>query len=360
VISPLPDGRILVTYNAVADRNDAYGQPGPAFVSEDGGVTWKKYAPDDPLLAVSHSVISEVLDGEFLCVPISPSIDVAEEKVKLPRLLGKMQVYGEALFYRLSECPQMVQEFMQKIPAVRWIPAKARWEREEVLWDTEEAIARTRKSDYVIPRPYIDNRIVRVGKKLYYPDFHLNHLQPDGSMPKNYAAWLMVSEDNGRSWRRKAQIAYDATGRLMMGEPSLVRTSTGELACVIRCAHHQPLPMLITYSRDEGKTWEQPGELYGFGVMPQTLLLENGILAVSFGRPGVHLLFSPDGSARKWSPPLSLIEGNRENINAHSCGYTRLLPVGKNGFLIAYSDFNWLIEKGERCKAIVIRRISVG
>ena len=31
-----------------------------------------------------------------------------------------------------------------------------------------------------------------------------------------------------------------------------------------------------------------------------------------------------------------------------------------DSFLTACSDFNWLIEKGERRKAIVILRISVG
>ncbi|MDP6505489.1 MAG: sialidase family protein [Planctomycetota bacterium] len=349
-ISALPDGRLLVTYNDTPDRNDAYGQPGPAYVSSDEGATWQKHVPDDPLLAISNSIISEVLRGEYLCVPMSPSLDVERDKIQLPRLACTANAYGQALFYRLNECPERVQEFIRSIPAVRWLPDKAEWRREEVSWDTGSALARTRKNDYVIPRPYIDNRIVRVGDRLLYPDFHLSHLLPDGSMPENFACWCMVSDDNGSSWQRLALIAYDETGELMMSEPSLVQTTGNELACVIRCTHHEQKPMLITWSSGGGEKWEKPVKLHDFGVMPQTLLLGNDVLVVSYGRPGVQLLISPDGSARKWLPPIQVADD--------SCGYTRLLALDDSSFLLAYSDFNWS-EEGQQRKAILVRKFNV-
>jgi hypothetical protein len=359
-ISYLPDRRILVTYNATADRNDEYGEPGPAYVSDDKGLTWENFRADEPLITVSHSVISEVLEGEYLCIPMTPSLDITKEKIELPKLFGKLYAYGEVLLYKLNECPKKVSDYMGQLPAARWNTKKSKWQRETVAWETKDVLARTRKNDYVIPRPYIDNRIVRVGDRLFYPDFHLNHQLPDGSPPKNYACWCMVSDDNGKSWRRHGLIAYDETGKLMMGEPSLVQTSKGELACVIRCSHHRQEPMLVTNSSDGGKTWEKPRKLYDFGVMPQTLLLGNGVLVVSFGRPGVHLMFSSDGLARKWHDPLPIIEGNRGNISAHSCGYTRLLPLDESSFLLVYSDFKWPHPKGGICKSINVRRIEIG
>ena len=358
-ISRLPGGQVLVTFNGGPDRDDFYGKPGPAYVSSDHGVTWNEYEPPAPLLTVSHSVISEVNGGESLCVPMSVSLDIEKQGVKLPPLSGKMHVYGEVLLYRLSECPDEVKKHLRELPAIRWSPREKRWCPEKVGWDTADALARTRKNDFVIPRPYIDNRILRIDGLLYYPDFHLNHLLPDGSHPKNYPCWCMVSRDNGRSWARHGLIAYDPSGELMMGEPCLAQTTDGKLVCVIRCADHQQRPMLITYSSDRGKTWGEPRRLFDFGVMPQLLLLPNKVMVLSFGRPGVHLMFSPDGSAKRWTEPVSVIAGNRSSISGHSCGYTRVLPVGDDSFLLAYSDFNWPGLHGKSCKAILVRKVVV-
>ena len=84
--------------------------------------------------------------------------------------------------------------------------------------------------------------------------------------------------------------------------------------------------------------------------MPQTLLLGNNVLVISYGRPGVQLLISPDGSARKWLPPIQVADD--------SCGYTRLLALGDSSFLLAYSDFNWS-EEGQQRKAILVRKFNV-
>ena len=41
----------------------------------------------------------------------------------------------------------------------------------------------------------------------------------------------------------------------------------------------------------------------------------------------------------------------------HTCGYTSLLPLAEDTFLIAHSDFEWRTSRGEPCKAILTRRI---
>ncbi|MDA0989671.1 MAG: sialidase family protein [Verrucomicrobia bacterium] len=358
-LSRLPDGRLLVTFNDRPDRDDAYGTPGPAYVSADGGLTWNRWTSPEPLLTVSHSVISQICDGEYLCVPISPSLDVIKSKVELPEVAGRMNVYGELMLYRLSDCSPDVQAYMTSLPAVRWSPASGAWERQTIAWDTREALIRTRPSDFVIPRPYIDNPLLKVDGMLLYPDFHLQHLLPGGKQPKNYACWCMMSDDNGRSWKRRGLIAHDPSGDLMMGEPCLLPTSDGKLACIIRCADHQQKPMRIAYSADTGKTWSDTQPLGEFGVMPQAALLANGVAVLAFGRPGVHLLFSPDGTAQEWVGPVSLIAGNPNAIREHTCGYTRLLPVSDDSILITYADFQHVGEDGRLSKAIVVRKIQV-
>jgi hypothetical protein len=358
-LSRLPDGRLLTTFNDRPDRDDAYGTLGPAYVSADEGRTWSKWDSPEPLLTVSHSVISQVYDGQFLCVPISPSLDIAKNKIELPAESGRMNVYGEVLFYRLSECSRDVQAYMTSLPAVRWSPVGGKWERQNIEWDTREALIRTRKSDYVIPRPYIDNHILKYNGMLLFPDFHLQHRLPGGGQPKNYACWCMMSDDNGRTWKRHGLMAYDPSGDLMMGESCLLPTSDGNLACIIRCADQQQKPMRIAYSSDKGKTWTETRPLGDFGVMPQAALLENGVAVLAFGRPGVHLLFSPDGMAREWLGPVSLVAGDPRAITEDSCGYTRLLPVSEDAVLIAYSDFKHVGQDGRIYKAILVRKIQV-
>lgn len=144
-----------------------------------------------------------------------------------------------------------------------------------------------------------------------------------------------------------------------MGEPSLVATPSGDLACLIRGTDHRQRPLLITHSRDDGRTWERPRELFPFGVMPQTLRLGNGVVVAAFGRPGMHLAFAEDPAARRWSPRLPLIAGDSKNVTEHSCGYTRLVPLDDRSFLIAFSDFQWPNERGEPRKAILVRRVTV-
>jgi hypothetical protein len=351
-ISRLPDGRLLVNINDGPDSDDWYGKPGPALVSEDRGTTWRKPHALEPLLTVSHSVISELYHGEFLCVPMSPAFDYGD-KTMHPEVFGKMDAYGEIGLYRLDGFPDGIRDYLRFIPSVRWNPILGKWHHELVTWEVDGALVRIRTGVGAITRPYIDNRILRFNGLLLYPDYHLLTALPDGSCPRNYTCKCMASDDNGKSWHRHGLIAYDETDDMMMGEPSMVQTRKGELACVIRCTDHRQRPMLITYSEDGGRSWEEPKRIYDFGVMPQTLLLGNGVTVLSFGRPGIHLLFSADGSARDWTGPFSLID------DPNTCGYTRLLAVDDSSFIIVYSDFDWSHPEGGECKAIIIRKIEV-
>ena len=118
--------------------------------------------------------------------------------------------------------------------------------------------------------------------------------------------------------------------------------------------------MVITFSADRGYTWEPVKPLHRFGVFPGLLLLENKILVCSFGRPGVHMKFSADGRGTSWSTPTMLL-APRKGLEdpMKSCGYTSLLAVGPNEFLIADSRFDHKDEQEQQRKAIVVRRVQV-
>jgi hypothetical protein len=85
------------------------------------------------------------------------------------------------------------------------------------------------------------------------------------------------------------------------------------------------------------------------------LQLANGVLVLSSGRPGVDLRFSTD-NGETWSQPKQLIPiSDPTKIQADSCGYTSLLPLSKDRFLIAYS---WFTPPSGR-KSIYVREVSV-
>lgn len=352
-ISRLPDNRALLTFNITADDDACLGRPGPAYISEDDGASWTKWVSEDELLTISSSVVSSVNGGEYLYVPKSPAMNIATEKISLPPPGAAVDIYGKVRFHRLSDCDRRIVEYVSASPALRWLPETKRWQREIVRWDTD--IIYYRDGSNIVPRNYIDI-IVKVGNRLYNPCFRCQYLLPDGSFPRNYACWLLISDDNGRTWKRHGLIAYDNTGRLMMGEPCLAQTTRGDFACVIRCATQEQQPMLIAYS-DDGSAWTVPAPLYPFGVLPQLLPLANGVLVLSFGRPGVHIMASPDGSARRWTSAFPIVPGDAGHIHAHSCGYTRMIPLDDQNVLLVYSEFRHDGPQGT-CKAILVRRIE--
>jgi len=63
--------------------------------------------------------------------------------------------------------------------------------------------------------------------------------------------------------------------------------------------------MYIARSKDMGKTWSRPKKITDCGVFPQSPGLKNGIIVLSYGRPGVYLRFSID-DGKAWRPTITL------------------------------------------------------
>lgn len=101
--------------------------------------------------------------------------------------------------------------------------------------------------------------------------------------PKGRRSFLVRTTNGGATWNHYSTIGPTA-------EPSLVRLSPTEMTAVLR--HRGPL--LQTWSRDNGKTWSEPITLEERGVDPDMVLMKNGVLACSYGRPGCNLMFSLD------------------------------------------------------------------
>lgn len=139
---------------------------------------------------------------------------------------------------------------------------------------------------------------------------------------------LCESTDEGRTWRFVSVIAYEYN-KLIDGncEPVMCRAADGSLLCMMRRWGNQPLAQ--TRSLDDGRTWS-PIELQtGLGIDPDLCLMRNGVLVCAHGRPGVNLMFSPDGSGHTWGYMRAIAEG-------HTSGMMSIAEVEPNKLLAVY------------------------
>mgnify|MGYP006290640663 CR=1 FL=1 len=138
----------------------------------------------------------------------------------------------------------------------------------------------------------------------------------------------VASDDEGKSWHFVSTIAYPHDKRLNgMCEPVMRRVADGSLLCVIRRGPKEPLAQCR--STDGGLTWSEPELLPGHGVDPDLLLMSNGVLACTYGRPGLHIMFSEDGCGYSW--------GYRTVIGTWgSSAYTGITELSPGKLLLLY------------------------
>lgn len=358
-ISDYPGGRILLRFHAGEDAVAAYGTPAPTYLSADSGESWTPFSEAGLPPA---GICAEMFDGEFVCVPPAKALNVETAGLSLPAPVGGFHSYVRNLYYRLADCPGPVKDYLETVEVARWSPSRGAWREDRMRYDTEGALVWTRASGperHLVSRTWLERPPLRIGEELIYADYRSMYLAPDGSVPKNMGVTCVVSGDNGRSFVRRSTVAIDPEGEDALTEPMLAENANGELVCVIRRADHRQKGMLLTFSPDRGRTWERPTPFQAFGVFPCLLRLGCGVMIVSFGRPGVHLTFSPDGTGRTWTDPTCVLPGNPGKLSEKTDGYTSMLPMGDREALLAYTDFEHRDAEGRQRKAIVVRKVTV-
>jgi hypothetical protein len=180
------------------------------------------------------------------------------------------------------------------------------------------------------------------------------------------ACWR--STDRGHTWRLQGRIAFvpdsladpKASRRDGFTEPAFTRLRDGSLYCVLRTTDGNGVgPMYRTRSTDGGRTWSKPAVIASNGVMPRLLRLQNGMLVLSSGRPGVQLRFSLSGLGDDWSEPVDVLPPTSDKLDVDSCGYTGLVALDRDTFLIVYSWFQKPGPDGHPRKAVLSRQIRL-
>ena len=127
------------------------------------------------------------------------------------------------------------------------------------------------------------------------------HTQFEGD--RKYRVVVLRSTDQAKSFHYYATVAYEDNSSstlrpLGFCEPEAVRLKTGEILCFMRTAEYEPL--FVSRSTNDARTWSSPQRIGVDGILPTPVLLDNGVLALSYGRPGVWLIFSTD-NGRWWT-----------------------------------------------------------
>lgn len=134
---------------------------------------------------------------------------------------------------------------------------------------------------------------------------------------------LFVSDDDGKHWNRRSTIAsYSNSLELgQMGsegpsETALLGLNNGELLAVYRTGQPFPNPssaaltpsLFWSTSHDNGFTWSTPKSLGVAGVFPLLRKLDDGAVALTYGRHGAKLMIA-DPTGRRWTQPTILYDG---------------------------------------------------
>jgi hypothetical protein len=349
-LSEYPGGRILCRFSGDADSIKAYGADQPTYISDDEGQTWQEFsAPNLP----KSGVIGKLYDGQYLCLPATRSLDLRTVDAAMPEPLNPEDQFK---FYRASECPPAVQEYMRYIDAARWTPETGEWRPEKVEMSTDDLLVWIRDKGsvrHLVSTTWFSRPPVLLDGEIFRADYRRNYLTADGDAPGHLSTSCLVSQDNGRFWSHRSHVAVAENPEDIMAEPDFAETPQGGLVCIIRPGGRQP--MHISYSNDKGRTWTPLEHVFEYGVMPDLLSLGCGVMILSYGRPGVKVAFSADGSGREWSMAVPVMDAKWEDRLKNTDGYTALAPLDAHRFLLGYTDFDYKDEEGRQRKAIIVR-----
>jgi len=174
---------------------------------------------------------------------------------------------------------------------------------------------------------------------------------------------LFLSHDEGKNWEYVSTIGKIQPGTPFDGgkifsegfnETGLSLTSDGNLYALMR--HGSYMLLWRAISEDGGTSW---GDLQAFnypGVAPSLSLLPNGILAAVWGRPGLTVGFSLDGTGTNWDLLVGIMH---DGIPSQKYGW--LVTTGENRLMLFYDRRKWdsvqrtFYDHGIYCRTIEVK-----
>lgn len=162
---------------------------------------------------------------------------------------------------------------------------------------------------------------------------------------------LVKADRTAKNWNYVSTIATDdaaleavateqETFNQGFPEPRVARLPDGRLFVVMRRGHNNMI--YKSWSSDEGKNWSKPTSIGFRGVKPALTLMQNGLLALSTGRPDpISVRFSANGGLT-WTEPTGVTkglanpEGTKPQRMQKSTCYTGMVEVEPGRLLVVY------------------------
>ena len=180
-------------------------------------------------------------------------------------------------------------------------------------------------------------------------------------LERKYRSLVLRSTDRGKTWLYLSTIAFDTTEDVRgegFDETSLLVLPNGKILSFIRSGasyqasigsfnnndpsvempfgYAKQTPIYMSASIDGGKIWSNADPISPYGVWPNAVLMENGLLVVSYGRPGNWMMFSKD-EGKSWGPIIPFYH----DLYPPDCSnYFSLAEVAPDILLVVYARTN--------------------
>lgn len=151
--------------------------------------------------------------------------------------------------------------------------------------------------------------------------------------------YVCESNDRGETWKYLTTIGYDQIGSEGYNEASMRKLPNGEWLAVLRTGSEKDFkchdnPIMWSVSADEGRTWSESQRTGVEGAYPSLAVLSDGLLVMSYGRPGAMLIFSHD-NGRTWTDQTVV------DTTPYS-GYTDVVELSPGQLLVGFGAKGFL------------------
>jgi len=395
--------RLVVSVHVTTDSISTYGATALWFESADGGKTWKEVDA-----SVASACGLRLKNGDRVYFPPESGMDVTKyqmtswgkftpgydfevtaEEGTLPVPDGMTFWMGGTTIhaYRADRLPPSLSKAewtLHRIPAGQTQPVA---ERAAVEWPCLTRVVHVERGGRKILKSIFPRGNPKLGPdgaiwvSVFSGEGHLN--PENGQYSPYYSAEIFRSEDDGRTFTRRAHMEYEADGKAYpyasggFSDSDFEFMPDGSIVWFFRSNWYSSTgrewdPMYMARSTDNGFTWTKPVRFSDVGTLPRLCTTKTGATLVCYARPGMFVSVCENPGGTRWSEPLMLLDAGDRSGEANvkiaspvfhewdgTGGNPELIPLGDDSALLFYSDFYYPDANGVKRKSILCREITI-